>query len=572
VAIIPLDWAVHPTMALLQVLKGLNPPGKQFPIEGDKAVLGRHPDCDIVLDVGAVSRQHAQILVINSDFFVEDLKSRNGTFVNGQQIHNRHRLQDNDRIKICDLLFTFRREKSGGPAAIIDPALGLTAEMIDDAGGTTGSTVMSKLDLSNLRDGVRFTVNAETKLKALLEINSNLGSAISVDQVLPKVLDSLFKVFLQADRGFIVLQERDKGPLIPKAVKHRRPGAEETIRISRTIVSQVMEGKEAILSADAASDERFDSSQSIADFRIRSMMCAPLLDSTGRALGAIQIDTLDQRSRFQTEDLEVLAGVASQAAFAIENAQLHEAAMRQQAFERDLQLAHKVQQGFLPSAPPTVEGYDFFDFYEAANQVGGDYFDYVALPGGRMAIILADVSGKGISAALLTAKLSSEARYCLASEVTPAAAMQRLNAAFSASGWEDRFVTMVIAVLDPQKSQVCLVNAGHMAPFLRHAEGSVVEVGADAAGVPLGVDADYEYKQFLLELKLGDSLTLFTDGFSEAMNADNDLYGLARLHDRLAEPATTVRQLGTQLLADVKSFVGEREQSDDMCLVCFGRQ
>ena len=430
---------------------------------------------------------------------------------------------------------------------------------------------MSKLDLSRSREGVRFTVNAETKLKALLEINNNLGSAISVDQVLPKVLDSLFKVFLQADRGFIVLREREKGPLVPKAVKHRRADAEETIRISRTIVNQVMEAKEAILSADAASDERFDSSQSIADFRIRSMMCAPLLDSTGRALGAIQIDTLDQRSRFTNDDLEVLASVASQAAFAIENAQLHESAMRQQAFERDLQLAHKVQQGFLPSAPPVVAGYDFFDFYEPANQVGGDYFDYVALTGGRMAMVLADVSGKGISAALLTAKLSSEARYCLASEPTPAEAMNRLNAAFSASGWEDRFVTMVIAVLDPHKNQVWLVNAGHMAPYLRHADGRIEEVGAEVAGVPLGVDGDYQYEQFTFDMQPGDSVTIFTDGLSEAMNADNDLYGLARLQERLAEPADGVRQLGTQLLADVKEFVGEREQSDDMCLVCFGR-
>ncbi len=554
-------------MAVLQVLKGMTP-GQQFPIQGEKAILGRHPDCDIVLDVGAVSRQHAQILVIDSNFYVEDLKSRNGTFVNGEQIRDRHRLEDNDRIKICDLLFTFHRGRAHQPGAV-DSAV---AEMVDDGGPLSGSTVMSKLDLDKSREGQRYTVNAEAKLKALLEINNSLASAISVDQVLPKLLDSLFKVFLQADRGFVVLQEREKGPLIPKAVKHRRPGDEETIRISRTIISQVMEGKQAILSADAASDERFDSSQSIADFRIRSMMCAPLVDSKGRALGAIQIDTLDQRSRFQSEDLEVLASVAGQAAFALENAQLHEAALRQQALEYDLSLAHKVQQGFLPSAPPRVEGYEFFDFYEPANQVGGDYFDYVFLPGGRLALILADVSGKGISAALLTAKLSSETRYCLASEPTLDGALNRLNAAFSASGWEDRFVTIVIAVLDPQSHEVCLVNGGHMAPLLRRTDGTIEDIGEDLAGVPLGVDADYEYKQHTMQLQPGESLTLFTDGFSEAMDAKNDLYGLTRLRDRLKLSSESVQQLGSLLLADVKTFVGQRSQSDDMCLVCFGRQ
>ena len=310
-------------MAILQVLKGMTP-GQQFTLEGEKAILGRHPDCDIVLDVGAVSRQHAQILQIDADFYVEDLKSRNGTFVNGEQIHDRRLLEDNDRIKICDLLFTFHREQAAcaSPADDRSGRSGWRQSWSTMPARTTGSTVMSKLDVSKDASRDDSTVNAEAKLKAMLEINDNLGTAISVDQVLPKVLDSLFKVFLQADRGFIVLQERDKGPLIPKAVKHRRPDAEEMIRISRTIVSQVMQSKEAILSADAASDERFDSSQSIADFRIRSMMCAPLLDSTGRALGAIQIDTLDQRSRFQTEDLEVLASVASQAGLRLENAQL----------------------------------------------------------------------------------------------------------------------------------------------------------------------------------------------------------------------------------------------------------
>lgn len=557
--------------AVLQVLKGDNS-GQVYALDREKMVLGRHPDCDIVLDAGAVSRQHAQILSVNADYFVEDLKSRNGTYVNGQQIQDRHRLADNDRIKICDLLFTFRAKGHGAEPPGGASAASLSAEIVDDTGATTGSTFLSKLDVSGSREGMRVTVNAEAKLKALMEINHNLGSAIAVEQVLPKILDSLFKVFLQADRGFVVMQENDKAPLIPKAIKHRRASDEEMVRISRTIIRQVMEGKEAILSGDATSDARFDASQSIADFRIRSMMCAPLVDSTGRALGAIQIDTVDQRARFGQDDLDVLVSVANQAALALENAQLHESAMRQQALELDLQLAHKVQQGFLPSSPPAIEGYEVFDFYEPADHVGGDYFDYVPLAGGRMAIVLADVSGHGISAALLTAKLSSEARYCLASEPTPAAAMDRLNVAFSASGWEDKFITFIVAVLDPQQNRVVLVNGGHMAPILRRRDASIVEVGADAAGVPIGVDPDEPYKQFSLTLEPGDSLTLFTDGFSEAMNAENDLYGIGRLQEMLRTPDAGVVQLGDALLADVRQFVGARAQSDDMCLVCFGRR
>lgn len=562
------------TMALLKVLKGPTP-GQQFKLDREKSILGRHPDCDIVLDVGAISRQHAQILLVGPDYFVQDLQSRNGTFVNGQQIHELRRLEENDRIKICDLLFTFHSKTPGANTTDSTPAGRLTAmaEMVDDVEGSSGSTVVGKIqDVGSSREGLRFTVNAEAKLKALLEINQSLASALSLDEVLPKILDSLFRVFLQADRGFVVLLDPANGRLAPKAVKHRRDDSDETPRISRTIMNEVMNKKEAVLSADAATDGRFDSSQSIAEFRIRSMMCAPLVDSTGRALGAIQIDTLDKASRFQQDDLEVLASVASQAAIAIENAQLHEKQLGQLAMQRDLELAHKVQQGFLPGAPPTVEGYDFFDYYKAASHVGGDYFDYISLSDQRLGIVLADVSGKGISAALLTAKLSSEARFCLASEADLATAVNRLNAAFCAAGWEDRFVTVIIGVLDPRANELTLVNGGHMAPYLRHRDGTVEPIGEESSGVPLGVSEDFEYEQFTIPLAPGDCLTLFTDGFSEAMNAAGELYGLERLQEHLKAPDVGVDKLGGALLEDVKSFVDGHAQSDDMCLVCFGRQ
>ena len=342
------------------------------------------------------------------------------------------------------------------------------------------------------------------------------------------------------------------------------------MRISRTSVRQAMEAGEAILSADAATDSRFDSSQSIADFRIRSMMCAPLVSHSGVSLGVIQIDTLDQRTPFHKEDLDVLASVAGQAAFAVENAQLHEAALKRQALERDLQLAHTVQQGFLPSRPPELAGYQFFDFYEPANQVGGDYYDYIQLPGGRLGVIVADVSGKGIAAALLMAKLSAEVRYGLVSSAGPAEALVQLNAGFSRS-WEDRFVTCALAIVDPKSHEVQLANAGHMAPFLRHADQRVETVGEEQTGVPLGVAPDFAYEQFSFSLKPGDGLAMFTDGFSEAMNLENNLYGLARLEQQLQRKAAGVRQIGELILSDVKQFVGSRSQSDDMCLLCFGR-
>jgi phosphoserine phosphatase RsbU/P len=553
-------------MAILQLFKNSGTT-EQIPLDGERFVLGRHPDCDIVLDAASVSRQHAQIVRENMQFFVEDLHSRNGTFVNGRSITGRTLLEDGDRLKICDMALAFHTNQPRANRPADGSQSGSSfAVMVDEPSSGT-STIMSKLEVAS-QSSLRLTVNPEAKLRAMIEIAQNLGKAVSLDEVLGKLLDSLFKIFIQADRAFVILRSGPDGVLVPKAVKHRRQDLEDQVRISRTIVSQVMDTKEAVLSADATNDSRFDSSQSLMDLRIRSMMCAPLVNSDGNSLGVIQVDTMNQKHRFQKDDLDVLASIASQAAIAVDNAQLHENAVKQEGLQRDLELAHKVQRGLLPAAPPSIDGYHFFDFYEPANQVGGDYYDYIELSGHRLAVVVGDVSGKGVAAALLMAKLSGEVRYCLASEPDPASAMDRINVGFSRSGWQDRFVTFVLAVLDTARHEITIVNAGHMAPLLCRANHSVDEIGWEQAGLPLGVDSDYCYQRCTMPFANGDLLVVFTDGISEAMDASGKLYGMDRLKATLASKSDS---LGRLILDDVKRFVGGRPQSDDMCLVCFGR-
>jgi sigma-B regulation protein RsbU (phosphoserine phosphatase) len=546
---------------------------QEVTLQRDVSVLGRHSDCDVVVDVGAVSRHHAQITRVGADYFVEDLNSRNGTFLNGEQVRGRLKLSDSDEVRICGLTYQFYH----GTAPTAQPqsldGSSSLAMFVDDRADETQtgqSTIMSAVEVEASQTGVRLSVNSETKLKALIEISRNL-TTLSVDDVLPKLLDSLFKIFIQADRGFVALRVGGDDQLVPKAIKHRRGDDEDMIRISRTIVDKVMGQKEAILSADASSDARFNMAQSIADFRIRSMMCAPLVDTAGEVLGVIQIDTNDQGGRFQKEDLDVLASVANQAAMLIESAQLHERAITQNRLERDLALAQRVQQGLLPNKRPEVDGYHFFEYYEPANEVGGDFYDYVPLPGGRLAVVLADVSGKGIAAALLMAKLSGEARFLLASKDAPEDAITAINRGMDNDSWEDRFVTFVLAVIDPAESRVTVVNGGHMPPLIRRADGSVTAISDEQAGPPLGVDFEYAYEACEIALAPGEQLVLFTDGFSEAMNTGLDLYGLERLETAvgcdLADPAA----LGSYILEDVRRFVSGHRQSDDMCLVCFGR-
>ncbi len=556
--------------------------GGVFHLERESAVLGRHPDCDIVLDSGAVSRQHARILRIDNAFFIEDMQSRNGTYVNGRQIRDRLQLDDQDRITLCDVVLVFKDEQRQ-PLPGVDPQTKTTpirdtatigdsgALLVDDEPDEGGSVYQQRVNVASGSSSLRLEQNPQAKLKALMEISMNLGRALGMHDVLPKVLDSLFSIFPHGDRGVIVLRDGPTGKLIPRAHKHRRPELVDTVRISRTLVKSVMESKEAILSADASSDKRFAASESIVDFHIRSVMCAPLVTSRGDVSGVIQIDTSDQRNRFTRDDLEVLASVACQAAIAVENAELHETAVRDQRRSRELEVAHDVMRRFLPQSPPKIEGYEFFDFYEPANELGGDYFDYIKLSGKRLAVVVADVSGKGIPASLLMARLSADVRYCLVSEPTPAEAVAELNRAFMAGGWEDRFVTLLLAVIDPQKHELTFVDAGHPPAYLYQRGKAIAAIDDDNMCLPLGVAPDAEYSQVTFQLAAGDRLAMYTDGFSEAMNAKEELYGLERLHKQMGLDSSGVAAQGRSILRNVKDFVGDQAQSDDMCLVCFGR-
>lgn len=559
-------------MAFLELLKGAAP-GTRFALTGEQAIIGRSADCEVPLDVPAISRRHALIRQDQGKFFVEDLQSRNGTYLNDERVTDRTALSDGDQLMICDQMFRFH---AGHRIAATFDGNDVTdsgrAELVDDSTAGTGrASVMATFDVSGGSASWRMSAKPEVKLAALLEISNSIGKTLSLNEIFPKLLDSLFKIFLQADRGFIVMRPKPDGPLVPVHDKSRRPNDETKMRISRTIVEEAMNSRKAILSADAATDERFGMAQSIADFSIRSMICAPMISSEGVAMGVIQVDTLNQKARFTDEDLEVLAGVASQAAMAIDSAKMHEQIVVQRALQRELDLAHQIQQGLLPSQPPVVPGYFFFDHYQSARQVGGDYYDYVQLPGGRLGVIVGDVAGKGVPAALLMARLSADVRFSLASESDPAKAVQQLNEGFAHQDWGDKFVTLIAAVLNPQTHELTTINAGHMAPLLRKRDGTVVDIGdADSGGLPLGVAPGFEYHSDTVKLDPGDVVTIFTDGFSEAMNPQRDLYGLERLRREISTPGN-VGDFGQRILDGVSKFVSGFPQADDMCLVCFGR-
>jgi serine phosphatase RsbU (regulator of sigma subunit)/pSer/pThr/pTyr-binding forkhead associated (FHA) protein len=551
-------------MASLLVLKGNNQ-GQRVPLSTDKSVLGRNPDCQVVISGTAVSREHAQIVYVQGKFYIEDKQSRNGTFVNNQQISGRTLLHEGDRIKICDALFTFHDVGPAKPPLPSEPA---DEPEPDDS--ESSSTVEAMV--SGVGSNLLLEAQPSEKLAALLEISTDLRNTLELDPLLPKIVDSLFQLFRQADRGFIILREEGSGRLIPKVIKTRRANAESNARFSRSIVKQCLETVQAFLIDDAATDSRFGLSQSVADFRIRSVMCAPLCTADGKAFGVIQVDTQDRSKKFVQDDLSFLVGVSNQAAIVLENAKLYQDLLARERLKRDVELARQVQLGFLPARLPEVPGYQFFADYESAQEVGGDYYDFIPL-GQRLAVAVGDVAGKGVPAALLMAKVSSDVRFCLLTEDDPAKAISKLNSALQKTGMMDRFVTFAVAILDPQAHTVTLVNAGHISPLLyRRATGELEEATPnDLSGLPLGVVDQYDYVKCQVQLQPGDCVLIFTDGVTEAMDLRNVQFQMRGITNALHGGPYPAQAVGERIVRAVKQHASGRSQHDDITLVTFGR-
>jgi serine phosphatase RsbU (regulator of sigma subunit) len=553
-------------MAHLIIRKGANL-GQRLPLAKDTIILGRSPDCDIPIPSPSISRQHARLLFVQDRWYIEDMLSRNGTFVNGQAIATRTELKKNDRIRICDFEAIFNDSISAPslPPNMATAVAEAEAEEVQSSStltsiATHGSKVFESQPLENLR--------------LILQIGNRLSTTLELDQLLPKIADNLLQVFKQADRCFVVFQDETNGNLIQEFIRTRNPDDERSARFSRNLVRQCLDTQQAFLSEDLMRDKRAFS-QTIADARMRSVMCAPFCTTDDYSIGAIQLDTLDQAKRFTAQDLKLLTGLANQSAIALQNARLYQEMQEREQVERDLELAAQVQRSILPERLPQFPGYQFFTYYSSALAVGGDYFDFIPLPQQRLAITLGDVAGKSVPAAILMAKLSSDVRSCLLTETEPATAITKLNSMLYRNLRQtDRLVTLAVTVLDIASHSVTLVNAGHCIPLLyRHSEGKLKEaVVTELGGAPLGVVECPGYASSQVELNPGDSLLLFTDGVPDARNAADRPFRVQGILNAVQSPGPHNPQvLGDLIVKAVERHAAGRSQYDDITLLTFGR-
>ena len=360
------------------------------------------------------------------------------------------------------------------------------------------------------------------------------------------------------------------------------PRAFRGCRVRRgSILQRVLHNGQAVLSKDLPAE--FPNSDSLSDSQIRSLMCVPILNQKQQPIGIMQIDTKDGRGRFDQEDLDLLVSVANQISVAVQNAQLHRDVLKQKELERELQFARQVMQALLPERPASVPGYEFWDCYEPARHVGGDYygFGFIPLhethdtnsgPVRRWAIAVGDVVGKGLPAALLTAKLSAEIRLFLQGQTDPARVVTRLNHQVCENGVLDMYTTFLLAMLDITSHRLQLVNARHPCPLIRRHDGRIEVFAKEQSGLPLAIQGDWQYETVETTLEPGDVVILYTDGVTDAFNLQNERFGDARLHSMLIKAPAGPAAAGEMLVQQVRTHAAGRSQFDDITMIAFGRK
>lgn len=354
------------------------------------------------------------------------------------------------------------------------------------------------------------------------------------------------------------------GSIDPKWWHVKESDSDTVIQISQKIGRHVIDESNAVILGDAKLDYR--DAKSVVETSMRSVMCCPLIDPDDHVFGIVHVDSL-QPDRFDESHLEILAAVAMQIALAINFARLHSVAVEDALLRRDIEQAKEVQQRYLPTTAPNIEGFELAGFYRPARLVGGDYFDYIPLQDGRLAIVLADVVGKGVPAALTMVRLATETRAGLELCRSPAELLSRLNQRLA-----DDFITMVVMILDPVNGGITISNAGHEPPLLRQSDGAVQSLGADLSGCPVGVLEDQEYQDFGLQPGPSESLVVFSDGFPDAEHKPSGRqFGSDAVVTSLTRQSGNAPDIIAGMVSDVDAFTENSRQFDDMCMVCVRR-
>jgi serine phosphatase RsbU (regulator of sigma subunit)/pSer/pThr/pTyr-binding forkhead associated (FHA) protein len=533
---------------------------RSLPLDGKRITVGRSADNDLAYpDDPILSRRHLALCADADEWWAEDLGSKNGTVVNGERLQGRRQLAVGDRIQAGRVTLVF-----DDPAQISDRTVVFVP---DDFSETQKSTSVSV----NLREVLGDGNGLEAALKApalagTFHMQALLAAGAELD--LQRPLPELFSIILDlsvrsvgATRGVVMILE--DGQLVPRAALG------DSFRISGAVRDRVLQKQESLLVTDANQDAALRGSATIAQQRIRSLIAVPL-QTKDQVIGLLYLDSPEIVRPFTQQDLTLLTVMANIAAIRIENARLAEVEEAERLLKKELEQAADIQRNLLPKQAPQVDGLELAGLSAACRSVGGDYFDYMPLSDGRIAVMCGDVAGKGMSAALLMSSLQARVQVLCEESRDMAELMTRINRSVAASCPGNRFITFFMCLYNPATGELDYSNAGHNPPYLLRGGGAVETL--ETGGPVLGVLKNFRYQSARTELFPGDLLVMFSDGVTEARASSDEEYGEERLLGELgALRGVTAGEVVREVFQSVERFMGDEPAGDDITVVAARR-
>ncbi len=397
--------------------------------------------------------------------------------------------------------------------------------------------------------------------EVLLEVSRTLSTPLDLDEVIEAIFKSLHQV-VDYDAAAIYLVNRSTLALGLVAQVGYPEGSSEAfqVQVGHGIVGWVAKTGDAVIVPDVKRDPRYV----MARTETRSELAAPLMVE-GRTIGVFNLES-DLDDAYHEGHLDMVTAFAAQAAVAVERARLTRELLERRRLEKELAIARDIQLSFLPQGSPELPGFDIAGTTRPHDEVGGDYYDFINVTQGRMGLAIADVSGKGIPAALLMAGLRMSLLAEIRNEFAIRAVMRKVNSLVHESTERHKFITAFYGVLDVKNRVLIFSNAGHNPPILVR-KGGLIEYLVDG-GVALGVLADARYEERPVALGSGDILVMYTDGVSEAESPSGEHFGSRRIEQSIERnAANTAQEILDGIVWEVLKWTGERGPNDDLTLV-----
>jgi sigma-B regulation protein RsbU (phosphoserine phosphatase) len=532
----------------------LHPSGQRTRVEINTLpfLLGRHIDNNLVLRDNRASRNHARIFVEGGVYYVEDLNSRHGTWVNGERVARRV-LHNSDRIDFgvresYQLTFTL------GQAEI--------TRILDQISSTSKSGAMNANNLA--------------KLGSLVEVARALQNSLSTQEVLTAVVDAALAV-TGCDRGFLMLRKDPELEISVARDREGKPLDPNDLRVPRSVIRRALNTRRDLLSMsfDPAAEQGLRPEMTIAALELRSVVCLPLIhirsgtseetrisSTMEDTVGLLYMDSRQAPADLSAGNRELLQTLAIEASTILENARLLEQERLKVRIEDELKIARDIQQGLLPPALPTSGWFRAAGSSVASTQVGGDYFDVRQVNPDLWAAVVADVSGKGVSSALLASLLQGTFLMCSGDPADIESILSRLNAFLLERTRGEKYATIFYCTLD-STGILSYSNAGHPAPFLVGVDGRLRKL--HTSGMPVGMIEDAPFQTVQAQLARGEKVVIFSDGLTEAESADGTFFDTERLRVCLRDNASQdATGLHAALLAAVERFTDGGAVRDDI--------